>query len=176
VDHEGARLIPKYAKLELERRFLLREQPPDLDASDAWRILDRYIDGTRLRLRRMDRLEGAETVYKLSKKEVPDAGDFSRIAITTIYLTDEEYRRLEPLPARVLAKRRYKLRDGASVYSVDVFDGNLSGLVLAEISFDSEEEMAAHAVPPFAAAEVSRDESYTGAALAAAPSQQPKRS
>ena len=116
----------------------------------------------------MDRLEGAETVYKLSKKEVPVAGDFSRIAITTIYLTVEEYGRLEPLPARELAKRRYKLRDGASVYSVDVFEGHLGGLVLAEISFESEEEMAAHAVPTFAVAEVSSDESYTGAALAAA--------
>jgi CYTH domain-containing protein len=156
----------KYAQVERERRFLLGGEPPGLDPADGWRIVDRYVDGTRLRLRRMERLDGTETVYKLAKKEVPRADDFSRVTITNIYLTADEHRLLESLPAHELAKRRYKLRDGDDLYSVDVFEGELAGLVLAEISFESDEELAAHAAPAFAVADVSRDERYTGAALA----------
>jgi CYTH domain-containing protein len=156
----------KYARLELERRFLLHEVPPGLDLADGWRIVDRYVDGTRLRLRRMERLDGSESVYKLAKKELPVDGDFSRVRITNIYLAAEEYLLLERLPAHELVKRRYKLRDGAGVYSVDVFDGDLAGLVLAETGFETEEELDAHVAPAFAAADVSRDERYTGAALA----------
>jgi CYTH domain-containing protein len=156
----------KYARPELERRYLLREEPPRLE--NGWRIVDRYLEGTRLRLRRMDRLDGSETVFKLGKKELVAEGDFSRVTITNIYLTAGEHRLLESLPARELTKRRYKLLDGDDVYSVDVFEGPLAGLVVAEISFESEEAMAAHPSPAFAVAEVSRDERYTGAALAGA--------
>jgi CYTH domain-containing protein len=156
----------KYARLELERRFLLHEELPGLDLADGWRIVDRYVDGTRLRLRRMDRLDGSESVYKLAKKELPVDGDFSRVTITNIYLTGDEYRLLERLAAHELAKRRYKLLDDDNLYSVDVFEGDLAGLVLAEISFETEEELDAHVPPAFAVADVSRDVRYTGAALA----------
>jgi CYTH domain-containing protein len=162
-------VIPKYALMELERRFLLRDEPAPLDPAEAWRIHDRYVEGARLRLRRQDRLDGRESLYKLSKKEVPVAGDFSRVTIVSIYLAREEHTLLEGLlPGDDLTKRRYKLRDGAHVYSVDVFDGHLSGLVLAEINFETEEELDAHVPPAFAIADVSRDEGYTGAALAGA--------
>lgn len=52
-DDEAA--SPKYAHIERERRFLVDSgRLPPLDrARAAVRIEDRYIDGTRLRLRRM---------------------------------------------------------------------------------------------------------------------------
>ncbi len=44
----------KYARVERERRFLLRELPPGLRVSDAHtQITDNYLTGTRLRLRKV---------------------------------------------------------------------------------------------------------------------------
>ena len=47
---------PKYARFELERRWLVdTTRRPSLDGYPMTVIEDRYIDGTRLRLRRMSR-------------------------------------------------------------------------------------------------------------------------
>ena len=46
--------IPKYARLEIERRWLVdRNRVPDLDACPQDLITDKYLDGGRLRLRRI---------------------------------------------------------------------------------------------------------------------------
>jgi hypothetical protein len=50
----------KYARIERERRFLVRAMPPDLDLDLGFReIRDRYIDGTNLRLRQVRGPDGA---------------------------------------------------------------------------------------------------------------------
>ncbi|MFE4461994.1 hypothetical protein ACFROC_31980, partial [Nocardia tengchongensis] len=59
--------LGKYAKIESERRFLLTEMPTQ--ASDPRLIEDRYIVGTRLRLRRVE--VGAQVVYKFCQKVRP---------------------------------------------------------------------------------------------------------
>jgi CYTH domain-containing protein len=153
----------KYARFELERRFLV-ERLPDA-AEPVWLINDRYIDGTWLRLRRQEPLGGGETVYKLGQKQVPAPPDFWRMTITTIYLSPEEYDVFQVLPAKELRKRRHRFGE----YSIDVFEGDLAGLILAEVTFESEAELKAHAIPDFAAREVSGDVRYTGGALAARP-------
>ena len=147
----------KYARYELERRFLVERLPPGTERSHL--IVDRYIVGTRLRLRYDD---GRVPPHKLSQKEAPAPPDFAVTTITTIYLSPDEYEVLAVLPARELRKRRHHLGS----YSIDVFEGELEGLVLAEITFPSEEEMREHPPPPFAEREVSRDGRYTGGALA----------
>lgn len=147
----------KYARYELERRFLVERLPAAAERSHL--IVDRYIIGTRLRLRSDD---GRVPPHKLSQKEAPSPPDFAVTTITTIYLSPEEYEVLAVLPARELRKRRHHL----GPYSLDVFEGELAGLVLAEITFDSEEEMRAYPPPDFAEREVSRDRRYTGGALA----------
>jgi hypothetical protein len=60
---------PKYARLELERRWLVdTARRPALDGLGITVIEDRYIDGTRLRLRRMSRPDLGEVKWKLTKK------------------------------------------------------------------------------------------------------------
>ena len=56
----------KYANPEIERRFLLPHRPRNLSLSDSKVIEDKYIEGTRLRLRKTLRNEKHE--YKLTKK------------------------------------------------------------------------------------------------------------
>jgi CYTH domain-containing protein len=148
----------KYARYELERRFLLNRLPEG--AGHGRLILDRYIAGTRLRLRRV---EPPEPQYKLSQKEAPAPPDYAVTTITTIYLSEEEYGVLSALPGRELHKRRHHL----GPYSIDVFEGELTGLILAEITFESDAEIRAHPTPDFAARDVSDDVRYTGGALAA---------
>lgn len=86
-DHAG-----KYARLELERRFLVDKPPASVSRRDGWLIVDRYITGTELRLRRMEPFGVGETLYepvgrlKLAQKKTLAPPDYSRMTITNIYL------------------------------------------------------------------------------------------
>ncbi len=142
--------------------------PAGIDEASGRRIHDRYVIGTRLRLRRVDPLAGGAPQYKLGQKDTPDPTALWRMRHTSIYLSRAEYDVLAALPAHLLDKRRYTLELGGVRYGIDVFDGRLSGLVLAEVGADSEDELARYAVPEFAVAEVSDDRRFTGGALAAA--------
>jgi CYTH domain-containing protein len=157
----------KYARFELERRFLLERIPDGVAGADGWAITDRYITGTRLRLRRMEPLRGGDAVLKLGQKDAPSPPDFSRLTITNLYLSAAEYDVLSALPAHELRKRRCRLVHDGRVYGVDEFDGELTGLILAEVGYETADELEAHTeLPGFALRDVSDDVRFTGGALA----------
>lgn len=157
----------KYARYELERRFLVVDAPGGLAAERGWQILDHYILGTNLRLRRTEPLVGGQPVHKLGHKQVPSPPDFATMTMTSIYLSAVEYEVLSMLPARDVVKRRFALVDKERTFSVDVFDGPLAGLILAELGFATAEEMARPLrQPPWVVREVSNDVRFTGGALA----------
>jgi CYTH domain-containing protein len=147
----------KYARHELERRFLLAGMPPGRVTHTA-AIVDRYLDGTRLRVRKMID-DDARVYYKLTQK-VP-APNGAPGLITTVYLTEEEHARLAAVPARVLEKTRF----GVPPFGVDVFAAPRDGLFLAEVEFDCEPEMRRFAPPPWAIAEVTMDPRFAGGRL-----------
>jgi len=70
----------------------------------------------------------------------------------------------EPFPVE---KTRYLVPYGGHIFEVDVFHGENSGLVMAEIELDSADE--AFEKPPWLGEEVSFDPRYFNAALAAKP-------
>lgn len=153
----------KYALPERERRFLLDGPPPELPTG-TMRIEDRYLSGTRLRLRRMtELLDGGGTgrsVAKLTQK-IPAVGDGWGL-ITNLYLSAAEFDALAALPAETISK----VRSDHGPYIVDVFEGDLAGLVLAEAEFDTD-AAATTWTPPFAhVAEVTNDPRFTGGRLA----------
>jgi CYTH domain-containing protein len=157
---------PKYERVERERRFLLRALPPGLSLADPHsQITDNYITGTRLRLRKVRWVPTNEWTLKLTQKHAPEPPDFSRTLITSIYLDESEYEVLSVFEANELRKNRYPFRHGGRAYSVDVFLGDLRGLVLAETDFEEAEDMDSFPAPPFAVADVSRDEMFTGGSL-----------
>lgn len=131
--------IGKYAWLELERRFLLRIPPPGL--SGGWRITDRYISGTRLRLRRMAQLDGVEIVCKLGQKFRGENQRATETTMTTMYLTTDEFDRLAVLDALELVKVRYPYKINGFDCSIDVFQEKLDGLVIAEVEALSTESL-----------------------------------
>jgi CYTH domain-containing protein len=157
----------KYARFELERRFLVARVPERAAEGRGWSISDRYIKNTRLRLRRMEPIHRGETIFKLGQKEVPFPPDFSRTTITNIYLSPNEYAVLSELDAHELHKVRHAVEYRGRTFSVDVFDMDLTGLVLAEVSFDAGEEMDQKIdLPAWTDREVSNDIRFTGGALA----------
>jgi CYTH domain-containing protein len=156
----------KYARIERERRFLLSELPPGLKLSDAHtQITDNYITGTRLRLRKVRVPSTNEWTLKLTQKHAPAPPDFSRTLITNIYLNQLEYETLSVFEANEIRKNRYPYEHEGRKFSIDAFLGPLRGLILAETDFDTDEELDAFPLPSFAAADVSRDELFTGGRL-----------
>ncbi len=93
----------KYAVVERERRFLV-DHIPDGVVSKR-RIVDRYVEGTRLRLREVTDDDGMIT-RKLGHKARLNKGP-EEVACTSMYLDDAEWRLLCQLPALVLRKVRH---------------------------------------------------------------------
>ena len=159
--------LAKYARVERERRFLLRELPDGLRVNDPHaQIFDNYITGTRLRLRKVRDPARREWTWKLTQKFAREEGDFSRTLITNIYLSQYEYEVLSVFEGNELRKNRYPFVYEGRKFSVDVFLGALHGLILLETEFDTDEEMRAFAPPPFVAREVTNDQLFTGGHLA----------
>jgi CYTH domain-containing protein len=147
----------KYAHVETERRFLVRAVPAGITrVSD---ITDRYIDGTRLRLREVT-TDGA-TTRKLGHKARLGEGP-ARIAHTSVYLDDAEWAVLTRLPARILRKRRHHVARDGILLAVDQLE---NGSLVAEIDGGGERP----ADPPAwldVIREVTSDDAFTGAGLA----------
>ena len=157
----------RYARVERERRYLLRELPHGLKLSDPHtQVTDNYVTGTRLRLRKVRDPRTNEWTLKLTQKHAPSPPDFSRTLITNMYLSPYEYEVFSVFEGNEVRKNRYRFEHEGRLYSVDVFLGALRGLVLAETDFDSDEEMDAFPPPPFAHSDVTRDELFTGGRLA----------
>jgi CYTH domain-containing protein len=155
---------PKYAHIERERRWLVdRTLRPSLDGKQGILIEDRYIDGTRIRLRRMTDQSNGASALKLTKKY--DASDPLARPIVTAYLTEDEYRVMAALPATSLAKTRFKVEHAGLEFSIDRFHGPLEGLELAEIEWPNNEGLRTLEHPAWAVREVSNDPAYQGGSL-----------
>jgi CYTH domain-containing protein len=150
----------KYARVERERRFLL-DDVPDGAVLRTTRIVDRYIVNTGLRLRRAEENteSGEQTVHKLTQKLARPGGGPG--LITTIYLSESEYEALAAIPAERLAKTRLSIPP----FGIDVFESVLRGLLLAEIEFETDDDMLAFSAPGWAIAEVTDDVRFTGGQL-----------
>jgi CYTH domain-containing protein len=158
---------PRYARIEWERRWLVdTARRPPLDVHWMTIIEDRYIDGTRMRLRRMTRPDLGEVKWKLTKKYECD--DPSARPIVTSYLTEAEYDVLRNLPARQLAKRRYHLPFEGRYWSLDVFEGALQSLETIECEAEDAIALAALVPPDWALREVTHLPQWQCGALATA--------
>ena len=149
-----------YAKPERERRFLLRTDPPPGEVMR--RIEDRYIDGTRLRLRRVE--VGLDAVYKLTQKVRVRAEDPADVSITNMYLTASEHAVFNALPGRTMSKTRHVYRVAGHDFAVDTFQGRLVGLRLAEV--EVEDVVAPLPLASWIGQEVTHDDCYSGGYLA----------
>jgi hypothetical protein len=114
----------KYALVERERRFLLAVAPESAHAREVRRITDRYLTGTRIRLRRVDRPAPAQPEFKLTRKVPADRPGPVQGTITNTCLSEAEYDVFAVPPATVLTKTRLSIPP----LGIDVFDTPLRPL------------------------------------------------
>ena len=132
----------KYARIERELRYLLEDLPPGLTRVDPHlQITDNYITGTRLRLRKVRDPRTNKWTVKFTQKFAPNPQDLSRTIITNTYLNALEAETLSVFDGNEIRKNRYVFEFAGKKFGIDMFLGELFGLVLAEVSFDSDEEM-----------------------------------
>ena len=156
----------KYARLERERRYLLEDLPQGLTrASPHFQITDNYITGTRLRLRKVREPQTNKWTVKFTQKFAPNPADLSRTIITNTYLNAAESEMLSVFEANEIRKNRYPFEFAGREFSIDMFLGDLFGLVLAETSFESDNELDGFPLPSFAIEDVTNNELFTGGKL-----------
>src|SRR5229473_8258508 len=158
--------VSKYARMERERRYLLRDLPKGLTRADHHlQITDHYITDTRLRIRKVRDPRTNKWTVKFTQKFAPNPEDLSRTMITNIYFNAIEAETLGIFEANEIRKNRYPFEFGGRKFSVDMFLGDLFGLVLAEVSFESDEDLDSFPKPSFALAEVTNNEIFSGGRL-----------
>ena len=152
---------PKYSNFELERRWLLNKEAIGLIKNHRFNfIVDHYIRNSKLRLRYTEDSESREIFYKLTKK-YGKQDDYSE-ALTTIYLSKNEYDLFSNFPHDKILKERYKIQFEDHHYAIDVFKEKLEGLLIAEIEASTINELKSIKPPPFSIKEVTLDHKYSG--------------
>ena len=148
----------KYAVVERERRYLLTRLPAGVTSTRE--IVDRYVTGTRLRLREV-RADDGTVVRKLGHKVRLTEGP-GEVACTNFYLDEEEWAVLATLPARTLRKKRHLVLRGGWQVAIDEHE---DGTLVAEID---DRDDPSDLVPDWldVVRDVSEDEAWTGAGRA----------
>lgn len=145
--------------MEVERKFLV-QGPPGLDAASGEEIEQGYLaigpDGeVRLRRRGGDLVLTAKRGSGLSREEAE------------VELDAERFDQLWPLTeGRRLHKRRHVVPHDDLEIEVDVYEGGLEGLVVAEIEFASEEQARGFEPPEWLGEEVTGEAAYLNETLA----------
>lgn len=155
---------PHYRIVERERRWLCSAVPQALIRGTE-EITDLYVADTRLRLREARPLDGGPARLRLTRKA--DVDDRTRL-ISSVYLSEDDFAALAgTLPGPRIRKLRYRLTAAAGAsMCVDEFLGPLSGLMIAEAEFESDEALDRFTPPSFVQREVTGDPTYSGHALA----------
>jgi CYTH domain-containing protein len=147
--------------MEVERKFLVTGPPPGLSSHPSAHIRQGYVavaaGGDELRVRARDdkRLVTIKHGSGLVRGEVES--EISAALFDALWALTA-HRRVE--------KRRHLVPLGTLVAEVDVFAGDLEGLVMVEVEFASAEDALAFAPPPWFGPDVTDDPRYRNQALA----------
>lgn len=145
---------------EIELTYLVKELPAGIKSSPCKEILDIYIPTTAehptLRIRKTG--EKCE----ITKKEPIRGNDASHQLETTIPLAKREFEELSRLEGKRARKIRYYYAENGINYEIDIFQDDLSGLVLVDIEFDSLKEKMNFTPPEWCLAEVTQKEFIAG--------------
>ncbi len=149
--------------MEIERKFLVKTMP-ELTGAKVKKIEQGYLcSGPIVRIRKSNEdyiltyksKAGLSQDYAIQNEEVE------------LPLTREAYEHLrEKIDGALVEKSRYVLAVGGRLWAeLDVFEGRLSGLVLAEVEFASEEEAKNFVPPDWLGEDVSGDRAFSNAYL-----------
>ena len=148
--------------IEIERKFLVADPPSNLERWPSTSIEQGYLavagDGTEVRVRRRDGAAWLTVKSGCGRARVEEE----------IEIDSDRFERLWPLTeGRRIEKTRYEIdADDGAVIELDVYTGDLEGLVVAEVEFDSEEAAEAFAAPDWLGPDVTEDLRYKNQRLA----------
>lgn len=152
---------PSESHREIERKFLVKQLPENLERYQSRLIEQGYLaakrDGTQVRLRK------AGARLSLAFKE----GNGIERREVEVDLIPEQFDPLWAATAgRRLSKTRYDIPFGEFTIEVDVYGGSNAGLVVAEVEFDDEKQYADFQPPDWFGREVSGKARYSNVKLA----------
>ncbi len=154
-------------KMEIEKKFLLRELPANLEQYEYKIIEQGY-----LCVNPVVRIRRANDDYILTYKSKLRPGEAERDTVRVnqeveVPLNRSGYEHLrEKVDGRLIEKKRYliPLPDG-HIGELDVFEGVLRGLVFIEVEFEDERDAAAFAAPDWFGKNVSGDYHFSNSYL-----------
>jgi CYTH domain-containing protein len=157
-----------YARLELERRFLVERLPANIDPNDFERLHDLYLRDTHLRLRNVHAPDGTWITSKLGQKIANPAAldDPRQRQMTTIYLPLSEAEIFSSLEGLRTIKRRYQLREQGWTWCIDVWEHPAAGTMVGEVEATTIAELESLRMPSWAVREVTGDPRYSAINLA----------
>ncbi len=144
---------------EIERKFLVSAIPDNPGSGIP--ILQGYLPLTGADIELRVRRKGDDTVLTVKRGHGLDRGE-QEVAISA-----EVFETLWPLTAgHRIEKTRYELPQGDLTIELDEFAGELDGLLVAEVEFDSPLASEAFDEPDWLGREVTDDPAYANRSLA----------
>ncbi len=151
-------------EIELERTFLLKNIPPDMEKCESIEIIDIYIPRTAnhpvLRIRKKG------DVFEITKKEPVKKNDVSEQYEKTIPLSEEEFNELAQIKGKRLRKKRYFYPFQRKIAEIDIYLDDLEGLGLADIEFNNKKEKDKFQIPDFCLVDITQEKFIAGGMLA----------
>jgi len=146
---------------EIERKFLVNELPSEIDFYPHSEIVQGYLmitdNGIEVRVRKKGGRcyhtvkSGSGLVRKESEKEISES---------------EFIEQWPGTQGKRVQKVRYEIEYDEHIIELDIYSGNLAGLVVAEVEFESEEDSTHFEPPEWFGEEVTHDERYKNKSLA----------
>lgn len=154
---------PRLPDLEIERRFLVTDVKTALrDATSCTHMRQGYLAID-------NHAKSAVRIRQFGKTCVMTVKSGTGIAKheEEITLLGEVFDRLWMIArGSSLEKKRYSVPYGGHYMEVDVFEGTLSGLIIAEVEFDTVDEADAFMPPAWIEREITTDHQYSNAWMA----------
>ncbi len=148
--------------LEIEKTFLVKNIP-NLTPVKQIKIKQGYISSPPSPLR--IRQKGG--VFELTKKIPLKENDYSSNEEINILLTEYEFNKLWTQVEKFLEKSRYCIDIGENLIAeLDIFEGDLSGLVFVEVEFPSQEIMESFVPPEWFGKDVTQEDFSSNSFLA----------
>ncbi len=156
---QGEALFTK--RLEIERKFLIKELPKNVDKYPSDPISQGYlkpINGQEVRIRKQG------NIYTRTIKENVSADKRQEIEE---YLTEDQFNKLWPqTKGKRIEKTRYQIPYQGLLIELDKFSGENDGLIVAEVEFDSENKVSKFKKPSWFDMDVTKESKYKNANLA----------
>jgi CYTH domain-containing protein len=144
---------------EIERKFLLKKIPKDIEIVKSFEIEQFYIcraEDVIVRVRKY------ENFYNIGLKKGSGVVRLEK----EIEISKQDFENLKQFaPANKIRKIRHIVEYGKFIIEIDEFLDNLQGLFYAEVEFSSQSEAEKFIPPEWFGKDVSNDKRYTNAYL-----------